>query len=326
VHDDGALAAKFREVRHGLRRAASLIPGGAAALVAARDSRGDVGRNAPPVNSAESRNSLAANIKRAQEAMRVLEELSKASGAAASSKFGELRFRLYDLEREAAKYIYIEEGPRPIPQGPFLYAIGGYGELNADGAFGLLNELFAARTGMIQLRDKDCEDKIRLSRAAETAELFAGRESLFVVNDRVDIALAAGADAAHLGQDDMPVAAARGIAGGKIRIGFSTHSYAQAMDGLQQEPDYLAVGPVFASRTKPGGKPVTPKLVGRVVAKAGKIPVVAIGGVTPENMSEVFDAGASGAAMISAITESKNPKAALKKINGILAAKKAPSR
>ncbi len=318
LHDDGKLAAKFREVRHGLRQAAAMVPGGTKALVSARDSQGDVARNAPAVKRPDGGNQAAANMKRAQEASRVLEEVSKKVAPTAASKFGALRFRLYDLEREAAAYIYSDGGPRTIPKGPFIYAVAGYSELNAGGDYGLLNELLDARVGMIQLRDKDCEDGERLSRAAEAAKMFARRESLFVVNDRVDIALAAGADVVHLGQDDLPVAVAREIAGGRLRIGFSTHSYAQAMRGLEMEPDYLAVGPIFASPTKPGGKPVTPKLIERVAAKSGKTPIVAIGGITPGNLREVFAAGASGAAMISAIAGAKNPKSVLKKINGII--------
>ncbi len=321
MHDDGAMAARFRALRHDLRAAASMMPGGAAALVAARDSRADVARNAPQIDKKPRGDSAASNMKRAQEALRVLEELSKPVGAALSARFGELRFRLYDLERDAAGYLEFTGGPRPIPKGKFLYAVAGFEEFHSGGSFRFLKELIAAGAGMIQLRDKDIDDKALLDRAVRTAKKFDEKKSLYVINDRVDIALAAGADVVHLGQDDMPVAAARGIAGGRIRIGLSSHSYAQAMEGLEQSPDYLAVGPVYASPTKPGGKAVTPRLIERVAAKARGVPIVAIGGITLANLAEVFDAGASGAAMISALTGSENIRKTLASANSVITEK-----
>ncbi|MFA6448837.1 MAG: thiamine phosphate synthase [bacterium] len=321
-HDDGALAARFRKVRHGLRAAAGMLPGGAEALVAARDSRGDVARNAPPVAASQKRDVLAVNLKRAQEAARVLEEISKQFSTAAAAQFGEMRFNLYDLERDAARYFGSIGGPRRMPKTPFLYAVASYEDFYSGGSFKTLKALLSAGAGMIQLRDKNVEDKERLARALRVGRYFKNKNSLFVVNDRVDLALAAGSDVVHLGQDDLPVAEGRKIAGDKLLIGFSSHSYAQAMKGLEQKPDYLAVGPIFSSPTKPGGKPVTPKLIERVAAKAGDIPIVAIGGITVGNTEQVFDAGASGAAMISALTGSRDLEKTLASINEIIERKR----
>jgi len=318
LHDDGAMAARFRELRHDLRAVAAMVPGGTAALVASRDSRADVARNAPQIDKTPRADTAAANMKRAQEALRVLEEMSKRTSPAVAARFGELRFRLYDLERDAAGYLEFTGGPRPIPSGRFLYAVASFEDFNSGGSFRFLEELIAAGTGMIQLREKDIDDKTILEHAIRTAEVFKDNKSLYVINDRVDIAIAAGADVVHLGQDDMPVAAARSIAAGRIRIGLSSHSYAQAMEGLEQSPDYLAVGPIYASPTKPGGKAVTPRLIERVAAKASGVPIVAIGGITPANMAEVFNAGASGAAMISALTGSENIRKTLASINAVI--------
>lgn len=317
-YDLGPLAAEFRELRHGLREAAQLLPGGEAALVSARDSRGDVARNAPHLDEDRPRDVLTANLKRAQEAARVLEELSKPLGGRVSSRFGEIRFRIYDLEKNLAEALLRGNTPKPIPMAPFLYAVAGFENFYSGGTFRLFKELISAGAGMIQLRDKHYEDKQQLERASRLARLTQHSRTLFTVNDRVDIALAADADAIHLGQEDISVEDARAIAGDRLRIGFSTHSYSQAMKGLEMRPDYISVGPVFASKTKPENKPVGTGLIEKVASRANGIPIVAIGGITHRNLSDVFNAGASGAAVISAITESKNLKKTLSEINKII--------
>jgi thiamine-phosphate pyrophosphorylase len=317
--DNATLASEFRALRHSLRGTAALLPGGTDTLVSARDSRGDVARNAPSVITNSAHDAFEANVKRAQEATRVLEELSKSFSAAAASRFGEIRFKLYDLEKAALESLAGVALPRPIPDGPFLYAVAGYEEFRCDGSFLIFKEALSAGAGMTQLRDKHFDDKTLLSRAKELSKMSRCSKTLFVVNDRVDVALAAGADAVHLGQEDIPVAAARDIAGEMLRIGFSTHSYPQAMKALETRPDYISVGPIFESRTKPGKKPVGVGLIERVSAKANGIPIVAIGGITTDNISDVFNAGASGAAIISAITGSRNPKNTFAEINKIAA-------
>jgi thiamine-phosphate diphosphorylase len=125
-----------------------------------------------------------------------------------------------------------------------------------------------------------------------------------VVNDRVDVALAAEADGVHLGQTDLPLAAARALAGGRLWIGISTHDLGQVRAALAGGADYLGYGPVFATGTKAHPDPV--QGVGRLreaVALAGPTPVVAIGGITPAQVDEIYAAGAAAVCAIGAVND-----------------------
>jgi len=319
-NDDAGAARELREIRHGLRAGAGLIPGGEGALLCARDSAGDVARNAPAVTGRADPVSVAmANLKRAQEAARALEEFSKLVSAKAASHFGELRFRLYDIEKEVAAAARTGGAAPPLPGGRFLYAVADYpGLAGGNARFSFLKKLVSAGAGMIQLREKGGDDADILKKAMRVRGKLPAGGPLFVVNDRTDIALAVGADAVHLGQGDLSAEAIRNFAGGRLRTGLSTHSYKQAVKAIEAGSDYISVGPVFSSPTKPDKKPVGLKLLRRVAGEAGKAPVVAIGGVTPENLEEVFDAGASGAAMISALSGAEDVDAALEKIFSII--------
>ncbi len=153
---------------------------------------------------------------------------------------------------------------------------------------------------MVQLREKNLEFRTWLDLAVELARLCRKNKVFFIINDRVDIAVACGADGVHLGQDDFPVAAARKILGKKKIIGKSTHSLAQAKAALKEKVDYLAVGPVFWTLTKKIDRPVGTELVSQV-RKLTKKPILAIGGVKPENARSVITAGATGVAAVSAL-------------------------
>lgn len=133
----------------------------------------------------------------------------------------------------------------------------------------------------------------------------------FVVNDRLDVALALGADGVHLGQTDLPLAEARTIAGGRLQIGVSTHDLAQVRAAVTGGADYLGFGPVFATSTKVDPDPVQglEGLRAAVVA-AGATPVVAIGGVTPLHARALYEAGAAAICAISAVNEAADVGAA----------------
>lgn len=136
-----------------------------------------------------------------------------------------------------------------------------------------------------------------------------------VVNDRVDVALAAAADGVHLGQTDLPLAAVRALVGGRLWIGISTHDPAQVRAALAGGADYLGYGPVFATSTK-----ANPDLVQglarlrEAVALAGTTPVVAIGGITPERAAEVYAAGAAAVCAIGAVNDTPDPGASARRM------------
>lgn len=165
----------------------------------------------------------------------------------------------------------------------------------------VVRQAIAGGAHLIQLRDKSASTRKLVETGRVIREITAAAGTVFLVNDRVDIAQAVEADGVHLGQDDLPAELARQILGpGKI-VGVSVETPAEARDAQEAGADYVAAGPIFATSTKPdAGKPYGPGLIGRIKA-ATKLPVVAIGGINASNLAEVVRAGADGVAVISAV-------------------------
>jgi len=155
---------------------------------------------------------------------------------------------------------------------------------------------------IIQLREKYASPREFYESAKEVVEFAAGSGVRIIINDRVDIALAAEADGVHLGQDDLPPSAARGILGPGAIIGYSTHTLEQALAAIELPIDYIAFGPIFITSTK-ANPDETVGLAGlkRVRSLIGEFPLVAIGGIDPANFQSVLNAGANSAAVISSI-------------------------
>jgi thiamine-phosphate diphosphorylase len=172
----------------------------------------------------------------------------------------------------------------------------------------------AARAGVkaVQLRAKRLPARELVAAAREIAALCRGEGVLCIVNDRLDAALAARADGVHLGQEDLPLAAAREIAGNRLRIGVSTHSVAEARRAEQEGADYVGFGAMYATAGK--AKVTAPQGAERLaeVTAAVTIPVIAIGGITRERIPEIRAAGAAGAAVIGAWVLAPEPEAALR--------------
>lgn len=165
-----------------------------------------------------------------------------------------------------------------------------------------LKRLVRGGATFIQLREKYLAPK-DFYKSAEAAVKFARQNDVkIIINDRVDIALALKADGVHLGQDDLPPAQARDILGEKAIIGFSTHDLEQAIEAVKFPVDYIAIGPVFTTKTKENpDKIVGPEGIKKVRQAIGDFPLVAIGGINSENLPQVFHAGADSAAMIADI-------------------------
>lgn len=153
---------------------------------------------------------------------------------------------------------------------------------------------------IIQLRDKEASPRELLSEAFALAQLCRQYGATFIVNDRLDLALASGADGVHLGQDDLPAKAARRLLQGKL-LGISTHSLEQAVKAEEDGADYIGVGPIFPTATKETGyRPLSLEGLRRI-REAVKVPILAIGGISFENAPSVIAAGADGVAVISAV-------------------------
>ncbi len=159
---------------------------------------------------------------------------------------------------------------------------------------------------IIQLREKGLSSKELLKGAREVGLLSRTAGAIFIVNDRADVALLADADGVHLGQDDLPIDEARKILGKEKLIGISTHSLEQAVKAQSEGADYIGFGPVFGTTTKADAEEAKGSEALKEVKKRVSIPVFAIGGINLENVKEVIDAGADGAAVISAIVKAKN--------------------
>jgi thiamine-phosphate pyrophosphorylase len=162
---------------------------------------------------------------------------------------------------------------------------------------------------VVQLRMKDAGAEDVLGVAARYKPACAAHGALFIVNDRPELAVSAGADGVHLGQDDMTVDAARQILGGERLIGLSTHSPAEVDAAAEAKVDYIGVGPVHETPTKPGRPAVGLALVEYAAAHAA-VPFFAIGGISRANVEEVVAAGATRIAVVRALTEAGDPEAA----------------
>lgn len=178
--------------------------------------------------------------------------------------------------------------------------------------------LVAAISGgvdVVQLREKSLEDEFLAEAAGVAADVCDAHGALFVLNDRPDIAAAVRADGVHVGQDDVPVAEARGIVGPDMLVGLSTHTPKEIDAAVPRAPDgspfvdYIGVGPVHATPTKLGRPPVGPELVSYASAHA-HVPFFAIGGIDSESIVTVLDAGASRVCALRAICDARDPEQA----------------
>jgi thiamine-phosphate pyrophosphorylase len=158
---------------------------------------------------------------------------------------------------------------------------------------------------IVQLRIKDADDERVLAVAIRYRRLCSGAGALLIVNDRPDLARAADADGVHVGQGDVAVTRARAVVGRERLVGLSTHSPQQI--GAAAGADYIGVGPVHATPTKPGRAPVGLELVAYAAANCA-LPFFAIGGIDPSNVAAVRDAGARRIAVVRALTQAQNPE------------------
>jgi thiamine-phosphate pyrophosphorylase len=172
---------------------------------------------------------------------------------------------------------------------------------------------------IVQLREKGLEAKPELAALEPIAELCAAHGALLAVNDRADVALAAGADILHLGQDDLPVPLARRVAGEDIAVGRSTHDLAQAT-AAAAEPgvDYFCTGPCWPTPTKPGRPAPGLDLVRATAALGQDRPWFAIGGIDGARLGEVTAAGAERVVVVRALTEATDPTAAARGLRAAL--------
>ena len=171
---------------------------------------------------------------------------------------------------------------------------------------------------IVQYREKDAPTRRIIEEAAGLLALCRAAGVPFIVNDRIDVALAVDADGAHVGQDDMPAAQARRLIGRKKILGVSAGSVAEAREAVEDGADYIGASPVFSTPTKPDAPPPLGIDGLREICAAVPVPVVAIGGINKGNAGDMMRAGASGIAVVSAIVGAEDVAAAARALRDIV--------
>ena len=182
-----------------------------------------------------------------------------------------------------------------------------------------LDGALAAGVDVVQLRMKAAADEQILGAARRVARACARHGALFILNDRPDLVALVGADGVHVGQDDMPVAQARSLVGERAIVGLSTHSPAQVDAAGELDVDYIGVGPVHETPTKPGRPAVGLDLV-RYASEHARMPFFAIGGISPANVADVRAAGARRVAVVRALTQARDAAAVTRQLRRALIA------
>jgi thiamine-phosphate pyrophosphorylase len=209
--------------------------------------------------------------------------------------------------------------PPRLPARPFLYPIVDVGALGGRPLAEAVAALARGGARILQLRAKDVEDERLLALAREGLAAARAGGALFIVNDRPDVALIAGADGVHVGQDDLDPADARAVVGPGALVGASTHDLAQLEAAAGAPVDYVAFGPIFPTRSKAAPDPVVGLELLRRARASTERPLVAIGGITRARAAEVAAAGADGLAVISDLLGAPDLEAAAREFVGTLA-------
>ncbi len=299
--NDRTLSSEFKQLRHDLSQALLRFDH----LDLNRDIRGDVGA-AVSTKSELTRASAAAVVvaagKRLSEALRTIEEFGKTMDAGFATSVEKLRYRGYDLESRVNRALgsgLARQWRLCVVFSEFLCGDRNWREVAAS--------IWEAEPDCIQLREKDLDDAELLRRAKMFVQA-TGPETAVIINDRPDIALLSGADGVHVGQGDLSVEGVRKLVGRQLLVGVSTSNIAEAQQALRDGADYCGVGPMFQTTTKHKETIVGPEYLREYLAW-NKLPHLAIGGITPDNIDFLIDAGVRGMAVSAAVCAADDPGA-----------------
>lgn len=308
VLDDATLMGQLREARHQIAHAVAPLD---LSLVAARRAQDDVG--AGPDQPEEPRTALPqlvrANAKRAEEALRVLEEFARLPEMPPEmglSAFKTARFALYDVEQKLLGRLSRQERISKIKG---IYIILDPTATKDRPEVEIVEEALEGGASMVQWRDKVRDKGIQLKLLKPIRELCTQHGALLIINDDPDLALAADADGVHVGQRDLPIAAARAVLPPDRIVGASTTTVEEAQLADAQGADYIAVGAMYPTMSKTDTRPAGLITLAKV-REITRRPLVAIGGINADNVEPVIAAGADAVAVISAVVSAANPRAA----------------
>jgi thiamine-phosphate pyrophosphorylase len=314
ILNNDQISSKLKEIRHSVISSISVLND---SLLSQRDVDGDVGSNIETITEQAGLSSIiSANAKRAEEGLRVIEEVSKLPDLCKSldsNIFKKYRFEVYKLEQELQSRIL---RTRKIKYIKGIYAIIDTSIIKFENLEETARKIIRGGASVLQLRDKISIRKDLLEIATDLQILCHENNVLFIVNDYLDIAIASNSDGIHLGQDDIPITTARKeLAIDKI-IGCSVRTISQAIKAFEDGADYIAVGSIFATKTKPDTA-VTGIDVLEQIKDRLDLPLVAIGGINLDNAEQIKDSGADALAIISAILKSEDIEETTRKFVGI---------
>jgi len=310
----GVWAARLKTIRHGLtatiNRHFALRE-----LVCSRNAGTDPLRpesNEPPSSSHgdDARTVALRGLKRAQEALRVLEEFCRSVNPAASVELSQSRYACY----EAEQWLIAVSPAMQIVAAAHVYVLLTE-RLCSKGLFETTREILKAGIRVLQVREKEGSHRANFARVRDLLKVTDEYGAVLICNDDPALTLAAGAAGVHLGQDDLPPLEVRKVAGQKVIVGRSTHSAEQALNAVNEENvDYVAIGAMYDTATKPERQLVGPVLAEKVSALNLGVPVFAIGGINLERMAELKQAGVKQFAVSSAIISAADPQDAAKRM------------
>ena len=317
--DDGSLCGRIKRARHDLADALRGVLGDA---IVERDTGGDVGTGVSTASErvrVGGRDVVIAAGKRVGEALRSIEEWSKIDCPAASGAVERVRYSVYDIERD----LVVAMGSGRMIRWKLMVLITE--SLCAHFQWDSVAQLaLEGGADCLQLREKEMEGGELVERAKHLVELAEPFGAQVIVNDRADVAIAAGADGVHVGQSDISVRDARKILGLERIVGVSTTNIEQAEQAMRDGADYCGMGPMFATNTKqsPGGRTdgslAGPAFLREYLAHEPALPhPIAIGGITPENIDQL-GVGVFGVAVSAAVCGAEDPKGICEQIVGAL--------
>jgi thiamine-phosphate pyrophosphorylase len=303
ILNDPHLTERTKSLRHRLFVASQSFQG--EHRVASRDTMNDVGTEISTETESHRESTtgvVQANLSRVQQALRTIEEYSKLVLPNAAQAIEPLRYESYTLEKAILTTVMSLTN---LKSSRLYVLIDGRGSSTEFAE--LVGELISAGVDIFQLRDKELTSRQLLERGKILNDLCRPQNVRWIMNDRADLAIAAGADGVHVGQDDLPVAAARRVVGPTKLIGVSTHSVEQARAAVIEGANYIGVGPIFHSQTKAFKKTLGLDFASHV-AQEITLPAFAIGGINLDNVDSVLETGISRITIKGAIVDAAHPR------------------
>ena len=310
VLDHKGLCARTKQLRHALCGALSGLDN--LQLLSCRDTAGDVGtdlRVDQQLTRTSLESCLTAAAKRLPEALRALSELIQTFDPDMAARVEQIRYQAYTLEKDIAVL-----GLPLVKYGVVRLYVLVTSDSQAE-VLRLTRQCAAGGADCIQWRAKQSSDKDRVEIGKAFVSVCRESEVVSIINDRVDIAVSTGADGVHLGRDDLPVHEARSLQSAPLIIGKTTHNLPELAESCQEAPTYVALGPAFATSTKPdlpaagldyvraGVKEISGRDLGHV----------AIGGITLDNLDDVLKTGVRTVAVCAAVTQASDPEEACRR-------------